>query len=440
MKIVSTLIAASLLCLPAALHGQADSPAPVSNSMPSNDFGFNLPTHLGTLSYSLTGSQMLETGSGSVDGSTALSGNLAYLSKSERFPFSAVYSGGLYFTTAPGYSNVETFQNLAMSQVFKTRSWVFVVSNYFSYLPASPTTGLSGVAGVGDVGITTTPVQGNLGPTEAILSNYSTRISNGLSGSATWQATPSLDFGGTGSWDILHFIGGQPGLDTYSISASVGPTYRIDARSSVGADAYYSHWYYPSYPNVGFESQGVSINYNRSWTRRLTSSVGFGPERTHGTTFTNIPAQPFSTIPWQWNFAGNASVSYATRTTGFTASYTRGVNGGSGITFGAITDSVGVGMNRPLNRDWLFGANASYSHSVNLVAYQGVKPTYDSVFGGVQVSRRLTETLSAYGSYTVIHQSASSTNGFQTGSAFVGTNNVFAVGITFAPAPLLSGR
>ena len=34
----------------------------VSNAMPSNNFGFNLPSKLGTLSYSLSGSEQIENG------------------------------------------------------------------------------------------------------------------------------------------------------------------------------------------------------------------------------------------------------------------------------------------------------------------------------------------------------------------------------------------
>src|SRR5215472_6807121 len=170
----TSLLAASLLCLPPVLLGQADPTASVSNAMPTSDFGFNLPTKLGTLSYSLSGSEMIETQSaygGGVYANTALGGNLAYLSKSEQMPFSLIYSGGLLFSTVPGYSSVETYQNLAASQVYRTKSWVFVASDAFSYLPGTPTTGISGVAGVGDVGVF--PVQTGIGPTESILTNYS---------------------------------------------------------------------------------------------------------------------------------------------------------------------------------------------------------------------------------------------------------------------------
>lgn len=432
MRGVSTgLVVLSLLALPVAVCAQADSTAPVSNSMPQNNFGFNLPIHLGTLTYSVSGSEMLETGTetgSSLDASTALSGNLGYLSNSEKYPFSMIYSGGVFFTSVPGNSTTETFQDLAVSQVAQTRSWVFVGSDSFSYLPGTPTTGLSGVAGVGDVG--TYPVQTGIGPDQSILTNSGTRIANGLQGSATWQTTPSLDLEASGSWQVLHFNGGISALNTNTTSATAGPNYRIDARTSIGADANYSDMTYPSYAGYKIETEGASVNFTRAWTRRLSTTVNFGPSRTHGTTL--------SPIPNQWIVAGSAQANYATRTTGFYANYTRGVNSGSGIIFGALTDTVLAGLDRPITRDWNLGLQVSYSRNVGLSQVNGVTPRYDSTFGAVQLARRITESLSCYGSYTAISQSASNASNLD--SAFNGTNNVFGFGITFAPAPRVSGK
>ena len=110
-------------------------------------------------------------------------------------PFSLVYSGGVYFRHRTGNSELQTLSEPCCFAGLSNRAWVFVVTDSFSYLPDSPTTGLSGVAGVGDVGVF--PVQTGLGPTQSILTNYSSRIANGLQGSATWQATPSLDLEGS---------------------------------------------------------------------------------------------------------------------------------------------------------------------------------------------------------------------------------------------------
>lgn len=426
----NTLIVSGLLLLPLCAIGQVQTPAPVTNTMPTNDFGFNLPTHLGTLSYSLTGSELVGTGygDGSFASSTALSGDLAYLSSSENAPFSMIYSGGYLYSTIPGSIASSTFQNLALSQVFKTKSWVFVGSDAVSYLPESPTTGLSGIAGVGDIG--TIPVQTGLGPAQDILTNYSRRVSNGLQGSATWQATPSLAFEGSGSWNVLRFLDSASGLDLNEYDGSFGPSYRIDARNQIGVSANYSYSSYPNYTGYRIESKGATLNYTRAWSRRFSTTFSLGPEITHGLTI-----QP---LPTRVNFAGTASATYATRTTGIYASYSRAVNAGSGVVFGALSDTATVGMNRPINRDWAVSINGGYSHNTDLVALAGESPTFADVFGSIQVSRKISESLSAFGSYTGIDQSIHNLPGAS--NAFNGLNHTFSVGITFAPAPLIRGH
>jgi len=175
----------------------------------------------------------------------------------------------------------------------------------------------------------------------------------------------------------------------------------------------------------------VTANYSRAWSRRLSTTVSFGPARTYGRTIVPIPSQI--------HLSGSASVTYATRTTGLFANYDRSVNAGSGVVFGAISDSVSVGMNRPINRDWILGMDLGYSHNVGLTPIEGVIPSYDTIFGSAQVSRRLTESLSMYGSYTAISQSANNQPAAQA-AVFSGTNSIISIGITFAPAPILSAR
>lgn len=432
----TSLLSAFLLCLPAAMLGQAEPTGSVSNTMPSNNFGFNLPTHLGTLTYSVSGSEQVEsgyTGSGVYAGTT-FSGNLGYLSKSENNPFSLVYSGGVTFGNVPGNSTAQFYQNLGASQVYRTKAWVFVVSDSFDYLPNSPTTGLSGVAGVGDVGVN--PPQTGIGQSQTILTNNSGRISNGLIGSATWQTSSSLDFEGSATWQIMHFTGGNSGdsaigYNNDTLGATFGPNYRIDARNSIGATVSYSQQTYPGYQNYLIETQGVTLNYSRAWTRRLSTTVSLGPARTYGHTIAPIPSQI--------NLSGSATASYATRTTGIYATYNRSVTAGSGVIFGALTDTASVGVNRPIDRDWILGLDVGYSHNVGLTPIEGLIPSYDTVFGAAQVSRRLTDTLSMFASYSAISQSANNQPAGQA-AVFNGLNNIFSIGITFAPAPLISGR
>ncbi len=73
-----------------------------------------------------------------------------------------LYAGGVLFGNRYG-QGVRPFQTFAVSQGLVTAAWIFGISDSVSYLPQSPTTGLSGIPGVGDLG--SQPIQGpSVGP------------------------------------------------------------------------------------------------------------------------------------------------------------------------------------------------------------------------------------------------------------------------------------
>jgi hypothetical protein len=399
-----------------------DVPAAVT-SAPT--FGFSLPSVEGTLTYSLSAAESIDTGyaSGGVDSTTSFSGSLGYLSSSPDKPFSLVYSGGYLYSTIPGYPSSSTFQNLAASQVVTTKNWNFVVDDAVSYLPESPTTGLSGIPGVGDIGVD--PIQIGDEPTQSIFTNYATRVGNGLNGGATRKIDASWSMNGSASWQILHFFGNQ-GVDSSTETGSAGPTYRIDARSSASANVVYSYtnntYLGNSYP---FESEGITLQYQRQVSRFLTVNVMAGPQRTFGSGSTA------SLIPSQITVVGSAGLSYNRRGTNATLSYARATNSGSGVLYGALTDTVAGTVRRQFSRNWQGALTASFSKSTSLAQVAGFDQNYQSIYGGGQVSRRLGRSFSGYFSYTAVTQIENNAGASQ--AAFSGLSQVFAVGITYSP-------
>ncbi len=405
-----------------AFGSLAEAQAPPVTSTPT--FGFSLPSVEGTLTYALSGSESFLTGYGNgVNYSTALSGSLGYLSSSPNKPFSLVYSGGYLYSSIPGYPSSSTFQNLAASQVVTTKNWNFVVDDALSYLPESPTTGLSGIPGVGDIGVN--PVQIGDEPGQSILTNYATRIGNGLNGGATRKIDGNWSINGSASWQILHFFG-NAGINSSSEMGSVGPTYRIDARSSASADVVYTYvnnsFLGTSYP---FQAEGITFQYQRQLSRFLTVAVSGGPQRTSGSGATA------SLIPSQITGVGSATLNYNRRDTGASISFARATNSGSGVVLGAITNTIAGSVRRQFSRNWQGALTASYSDNTSLSETVGFDENYKSTYGGGQVSRRLGRSFSGYFSYTAVTQSSNTTGASQ--AAFTGLSQVFAVGITYSP-------
>ena len=419
---MKTYLVAPVLLLALGFRAEAQAQAPPTSTPPT--FGFSLPSVEGTMTYSLSASESFLTGyNNGVNESTALSGSLGYLSSSPNKPFSLVYSGGYLYSSVPGYPANSTFQNLAASQVWTTKNWNFVVDDAVSYLPESPTTGLSGIPGVGDIGVD--PVQIGDQPTQSILTNYATRIGNGLNGSVTRKLTRSWSINGSGSWQILHFLNNE-GIDSTMASGSVGPSYRIDARSSASANVVYSYtndtYLGQSYP---FESEGVTLEYQRQLTRFFSMNVAAGPQRTFGS------GSSSTLIPSQITPVASASLIYARRTTSASVSFSRATNAGSGVVYGSLTTSIGGTVREQFSRNWQGALTASYSKNKSLATIAGLNEDYNSTYGGGQVSRRLSRSFSAYFSYTAVTQNQ--VNLVVVQPAYSGLSQAFSVGITYSP-------
>jgi hypothetical protein len=441
-------ISALLLTVSTISQGQA-VPAGGPSMSPSNS-GLNFTPLDGVLHYALSASEVIQLGyygAGEVTSSTVLSGDVAYTAKSTLRPFSLLFAGGVSLANTGGQGTT-SFWNVAASQGYVTRHWIFNISDTFSFLPQSPTTGLSGIPGVGDLGAI--PVQGpGEGPAGGILSNAGNRYANALSGNVERQLDHATSISGTGSWSVLHFLdhpANTISLDSTQILGSVALNRRLDARSSASLDAVYSTY---SYSNAGngtvvingiaqpdIETRGINVSYQRLLSRSLSVTVSAGPQWVSSSNSTLIPSSV--------NVAASAGASYSRGLTNASVSYSRGVSGGSGVLPGAQSDSVSGSLSHSYGRDWVASLNAGYTHSAGLTQLATTTPSapihfvYDTVFGGVQVTRRINMHLSGYASYTA--QNQSNNNALAAQNALNGTSHTFGIGITFTPRSTRLGQ
>ena len=286
-------------------YGQA---VPAGNTtISSTGSNPNLPPLDGILHYSMSASQQVQFGyygSGETTSSTGLSGNLSFTAKSETKPFSTALSGGLLLPNGQG-QGLSTFWNVAVTQGIVGRRWAASVSDSFSFLPQSPTTGLSGIPGVGDLGAE--PVQGPVaGPGGGVLTYSGDRIINSVGGSVERQIAPATSISGAGNWSIIHFLDQNAGLNSSGVSGEVALNQRLDGRSSVSLSAVYTTYSY-SGPGAGpatpdFQTKGINLGYQRRLTRSLSMSVSGGPLW--------ISSSNSTLIPSRLALAASASLSY----------------------------------------------------------------------------------------------------------------------------------
>jgi hypothetical protein len=417
------------IALGAMTLGARGQNVPIANTAPVS-IGFQLPTLAGQISYALSASQTVITGysgNGGTVSSTNVSGDFAYITDSKTHPFAALYSGG-YLASESSQLPSSVFQNLALSQTYRTRTWNFVANDTVSYLPESPVGGISGIPGIGDLGITPVTTGDIFGA--GILTNYDQRVSNVVGGTASKDLTGSTSLNATGTYAIERFLGDEPGDSAYNsnqVQVTGGILHRINARNTFGVNYDYSYFTYTGEP-FSFTSNGVNFEYIRRITRQWTLDASLGPQWNTGTTFSSTSL----------DLAAAITLSYLGKRSSSSLSYVRGTSAGSGVVEGALTNSVVFSTTRQLNAVWSAAASASYTRSQSLPNNFYPPFTIDSEIASAQISRSLGRSFSAYASYTLENQSLDGSAA--TALTFSGLQQVFGVGITYSPGSKRLGR
>ena len=393
--------------------------------------GFALPLTAGTLQYAVSASESLVWGyygGSNAAASTNLNGDVAYISSSTRNPFSMVLAAGYSFATSnqPSYS----FANLGLSQVMNVGRWNMVLSDNVSYLPGTPTTGLSGIPGVGDLGIN--PIQVGVNTGQGVLSLYSNRVSNTASGSIQRHLTGKTSVNGSGYYSLIHFLDNTAsalGLDNTSVGGGGGIGHEFSQRTSMGGNYTYASFDFGTlFP--GFSSQTVSLSYTRRYNRKLTLSGAAGPQWTT----VQIPGSKASL-----SLFVDASATYAGHYSNSALSYVRSTNSGYGVVGGTLSDSITLSTSRIFARVWNGALMSAFSRSASLPGQNLNQFTFDTYVAGGQLSRALARSLSVYGSFTFQDQSSSSNVG-STLNAFNGRSEILGFGITYSPMSKHFGR
>ena len=149
-------------------------------------------------------------------------------------------------------------------------------------------------------------------------------------------------------------------------------------------------------------------------------------------------------IPSSLNASAAASLSYSRGFTNVGVSYSHGVNAGSGVLPGALSDTISGSVGRTFGRKWVASLAGGYSHSSGLTELfnQGsivaTNAVYDSVYGGAQLTRGFGTHFSGFLSYTAQNQTSSSALAGQ--NAFNGTAQTFGIGISYTPRSTRLGQ
>jgi hypothetical protein len=97
-----------------------------------------------------------------------------------------------------------------------------------------------------------------------------------------------------------------------------------------------------------------------------------------------------------------------------------------------------VSVSRTFARVWNCAASASYTQSSGLPGANVAPFTFDTTVAGVQTSRAIVRSLSAYASYTLEYQSSNQAT--TAVDVFTGIDQVVGFGLTYSPSSIHLGR
>lgn len=331
-----------------------------------------------------------------------------------------------------GNAGDSVLQQLGVNEALNWRRVKLTFVEQFSLLPESSFgyAGLGGgvsLPGGGSIGL-----QPGLTPGDSVLTTRGLRLTNSFLTEADINLDPRSSITVAGGYSQLHYFDNNF-LNFGDTILQVGYNHQMTRKDTFAVFYRFSGYRYSGF-NQAINDNSFQVSYGRRVTGRLSFQIAGGPD----ITFVTVPitgtaaAAPTSSGKMQelyWSLS--SSVQYQLQRTGVSASYSHGVNGGSGVLAGAIGDTASASANRQLTRQVNGGVTFGYSRSTGLNALTTpTAPTMQSYgywFGGVNFTRTWGRALDLNLSYTVQYQDSNST--FCVGPACV--TNLFRNQISF---------
>jgi hypothetical protein len=268
--------------------------------------------------------------------------------------------------------------------------------------------GLGG--GVGLPGGGTLGLQSGLTPGESVLTTRGLRLSNTFLTEMDIDLNRRSSLTIAGGYSLLHYFD-NGFLNTNDAIGQFGYNRQLTRKDTFAVFYRFSGYRYSGF-NQSINDNSFQASYGRRVTGRLAFQIQGGPDLTYvtqpiTTTTATTPTGSTQTRVFYWSL--NTNLHYQLERTGFTASYLHGVNGGSGVLAGAISNTAQGSANRQLTRQLTGGVYAGYAHNTGLDGLSTTNPaiqTYSYWFGGVNFTRTFGRALEFNMNYLLQHQTS----------------------------------
>jgi hypothetical protein len=301
-------------------------------------------------------------------------------------------------------------QELGVVDKFLLRRWTVSFIDQLSYLPGSA----FGFGGLGDTGL---PSGGSgLGttfglPGQTALTGLGQTLANTFDTEADVNLTPRASLTFVAGYSLLHYSDSSL-LDSTDASFRGGYNYLLTRKDTIAVFYTYGALRYSNF-NQSINVHTIQGSYARRVTGRLAFQIAAGPQIAEfrvpipsgsGSGGSGTSTNSSTHVYWSLNM----NTEYALRRAMLALAYNHGVNAGSGVLGGSVTDTVSGSATRQMSRTFSSGLTAGYSRS-NGLAIDSTTPTsqtYDYWFAGASFSHPMGRTLGLTFSYQLQYQNS----------------------------------
>jgi hypothetical protein len=307
------------------------------------------------------------------------------------------YAGGGAFDDQNTGLNI-MYHQFEASEMMQFRRWSLRLDDLFSYLPDS-------AFGFQMFGISqsslgaATLLNPSVPPSQTILTTQSMRLSNVILAQAQVEASQRTAFTFTAGYGLLHYIS-SGFLDPTNYNIAFGYNYALNAKDVLGVSYQFNNYSF-SGTNAAINDSTIMVSYGHHISGRLALQVGAGPEFNYDTLSSS------STTIGKTLFSAMAGLNYQFKESSITASYSRGVSGGSGIITGSGANTFQVSANHQLGRRSTISGNFGYSINQSLPQQLSTPVTYQGFNAGAGFDYKIGPRADLFANYNYVRQNTS---------------------------------
>jgi len=318
--------------------------------------------------------------------------------------FGEYVGGGAFYSNAR--RDLSQLHALGIMGVTRWRTGRLTLRDSFSYLPegsfsvgafgGNPGLGIAsggGASGLAGGGLPGSHFFGN-GQFGAV--GLTPRLTNSAFADVVQSLTPRSAFTVAGGFSNAHFFDNTEALiNSDKVMVQAGYSYMLGRRDQLGAVYGFQQFRFPQDVGGQIDAQIVNFRWSHTVSGRMTLIGGIGPQRL-------VIQDPFLGTVTRWSANGRAVVRYRFTRTSIAAAYEKYTSEGSGFFGGANTQTVRLGVTRPLARTFEVYFDFGYSHNTRLQSKgDGGVPgsSFDHGFARVLLRKHLGREYSAFAAY-----------------------------------------